>query len=328
MDIDRNRDQRKSYRCVVDETRRQCELKVGSCATPAKLLDESAGGFSVLVNHPHELTLNQTVEIRVVDDWFHARIVHIQEINPTTKGKTDPQDTEPGHRFRLGLRRLGNAELPDQSAISRLADALRFRPGQRQSSGTMSMIIFGVLLAVVAVAVPLGIISTGWRIRLPKNPQPLKQNVQKNDSAAKSKSPSGTPPPHAAPSPVDAGANRSAFGNDHAFGPNGGRTQAYASLSTLGSERRDSMFHLPGAAPFVLPEVINRLTLTAAQQTQIKQLIETTSKAIRLDWQSQGMQRQELSRRREELLDQARRQVLDLLTDQQRTEWQKLSSEQ
>ena len=45
------RDQRKSFRCTVADTCQRCELKVGSHLLPARLLDESAGGFAVLVDH-------------------------------------------------------------------------------------------------------------------------------------------------------------------------------------------------------------------------------------------------------------------------------------
>jgi mevalonate pyrophosphate decarboxylase len=46
----KGRNRRESFRCAVADTSRDCALNVGSEMQQAKLLDESAGGFAVLVD--------------------------------------------------------------------------------------------------------------------------------------------------------------------------------------------------------------------------------------------------------------------------------------
>ena len=312
MGIDQHRDQRKSYRCAVDPTRQPCELQVGSRAAPAKLLDESAGGFSVLVHHPPELTLNQTARLRKDGNWFNVRVVHIQAIARKTKHnaeasaephvdtETNAEDVESWPSLRLGLRRLGDAELPDQTGVSLLVSTLRFRLSQWKSSGMVQMIVYGVLLAVVIVVIPFGMMNFGRHIQIPKTEGQPKPNIQTTN----------------APSSADAGANQSAFVKGH------------ASASPSGRAPLDSMLDLPGVAPFTLPEVIERLRLTADQQKRIDQLIEAATEALRkLGEQLPGVQRNEISWQREELLDHYRHKALGLLTEQQRAEWKKLTGE-
>lgn len=313
MGIDHYQNQRKSFRCAVDPIRQQCELQIGSCAVPAKLLDESVGGFSVLVHHPPELTSNPTVRLRKDGNWINVHVVRIQEIaqeikhdgesNTEAPVATEPQagDAESGPCFRLGLRRLGDTELPNQTGFSLLAGTLYFQLSQWKSLGTIQMIVCGALLAVIIVAIPFGMITFGRRIRISKTEGRLKPNIQITNT----------------PSSADADPNHSAFIQDHVFATPSGHTS------------HSSLLHLPGAAPFALPEVIDRLQLTADQQKQIKQLIEAATKALRkLGRQLQGSQRQLISRRRAELLDLYYQKALDLLTEQQRAEWNILAGGQ
>ena len=77
----------------------------------------------------------------------------------------------------------------------------------------------------------------------------------------------------------------------------------------------------------MLPDVVKQLELTADQQQRISQLIAMTSQAVRnLDLQMSGRQRQEILSQRTRLLDQAHREALKLLNEQQRAEWEKLTS--
>ena len=152
----RNRDQRKSARCTAGDSGQRCKLKIGSCVVPAKLLDESAGGFSVLVNHLSSVAAKQKAELYRDGVWFDVRIIHVMEVKP--KKVADAADTEEGPWFRLGLRRLGKVAVPGQPKVSLLAGSLSFRLKQCCSSGRMLMVI-GVLLAVVAIVAAVGLVA-------------------------------------------------------------------------------------------------------------------------------------------------------------------------
>jgi hypothetical protein len=77
--------------------------------------------------------------------------------------------------------------------------------------------------------------------------------------------------------------------------------------------------------PLSLPEVVRILQLTTDQQKQIRNLTEQAATAIHdLDKELPGQQRQDITKLREHLLDEARREALELLTKQQREKWDKL----
>jgi hypothetical protein len=73
--------------------------------------------------------------------------------------------------------------------------------------------------------------------------------------------------------------------------------------------------------------VIGRLRLSGAQQRQIRRIIDATTGALRqldLEASREGVQRRDVAGLREELLDKSRRDALDVLTSEQRAQWDKL----
>ena len=151
-----NLDQRQSPRRTVADSGQRCELKIGSCVVPAELLDQSAGGFSVLINHLSSAAAKQKAQLHRNGIWFNVRIIHVREVQP--RKVADAADTEEGPWFRLGLRRLGEVAVPGQPKVSLLAGKLGFRLKQCCPSGGMLMVI-GVFLAVVALAVAVGFVA-------------------------------------------------------------------------------------------------------------------------------------------------------------------------
>ena len=82
---------------------------------------------------------------------------------------------------------------------------------------------------------------------------------------------------------------------------------------------------LPGANPFASEEVAQALGLSGSQQEEIERIIDLSSEAVRQiqqRWPDQT--RQEQDEKRRILLDEARRRVLGLLTEEQRARWQAL----
>jgi hypothetical protein len=75
--------QRNSNRSVAARERSRCELMLGSTLLPAMLLNESQGGFAVLVGGVPSISANQKIKLRCQRGWFDARIVHTGEVVPT-----------------------------------------------------------------------------------------------------------------------------------------------------------------------------------------------------------------------------------------------------
>lgn len=103
------RDQRRSSRHPVPESRQRCEVKINEEVLPAWLVDESTGGFAVLVSNVGTGLINQKIELHTDGIFFDVRVAHVTEVIPriSVSGK--------GPWFRLGLRRLNEIE-PVESA--------------------------------------------------------------------------------------------------------------------------------------------------------------------------------------------------------------------
>jgi hypothetical protein len=94
------RDDRKSYRYPMPKARQSCELKVGDDLLPAVLLDESKGGFAILIDRLNGLKSGKKAELHTDMGWFKVRIVYI-------KSAERPAYSDPSSDcwFRLGLRK-------------------------------------------------------------------------------------------------------------------------------------------------------------------------------------------------------------------------------
>jgi hypothetical protein len=327
-------EQRTSFRCTVADTRRHCELIVGADVLPAQLLDESAGGFSVLVDRLDGLGIDQEAELRTDSGWFAVRVVYVTEVAlPDADGATADQQT-PG--FRLGLLRRSETALPDQSTLSILAERMRFHlPQWRMLSGAGTAI--GVLLAVALVVVPMVLDGVRWHTP----PSTAKRSSPGNKGGAESVTSYGPPilrsmqsaenvsPFAGSPAESRDGGSAPAAG-DTAFGVDSGRVRTSAQSSSLSwQELQKTVRRLSGATSLALPQVVAELRLTADQQARIARVIETTSQAMRdIERELPGQQRQDISELRTQLQDHARQQALELLTSQQRARWEKLTGEQ
>jgi len=282
----KSQDQRQSYRIPVTTVRRGCELTVGDQTLSARLLDQSAGGFAVLVDRLAGLDVDHMAQLATDSGSYSVRVVHIAEL-PGADSLSGGVKTI----YRLGLSREGEA-IPDLQPSTRwFAPSLLFRSGPSNPSGGL-MLVLGGLLAVGAVAVALWLTGTGWSV----------------DSLVD-------------PNAMDSGPSiRSYFQND------GRATKQPARSSKRSEPLQDESFRrLPGATAMTLPAVADRLELSDAQREKIQTLIDETAEAIRdLGQQSRGLPRGEIARQRAELLDRSRQEALKQLNEQQRAAWEEL----
>jgi len=86
------------------------------------------------------------------------------------------------------------------------------------------------------------------------------------------------------------------------------------------------ILRLPGVEPFLNPKVAKKLDLTPSQMGVFGRLNKTTQQALadlEKYWESDG--RLELAQRQNVLLEAARREALQVLTDQQRQTWEAMA---
>ncbi len=310
-------EQRESFRCPAPGSRRFCELKIGSNLLPATLGDESAGGFSVLVNHPPGLSADQTAELHTDAGWFEVRVVHIAPVVPSKGNDATTAETR-GQWFRLSLIRLGETRAPLPPRVSWFGGDLRVRLNQWcPSSWTIAVV--GVLFTVAVVAASLALMGVPWPAGGWDGKRILRWGAASVPPRPSPSAP-GSPwllsnEPLFSDGSADAGSVPSVFGGD-------------TSLPMSREQMRDAVRNLPGATALAIPEVVRELQLTIGQQERIHQLIEATSQAVHyLETRSQGQQRQETVRQRKQLLDEARREAIQWLTAEQRARWDQLIGE-
>jgi hypothetical protein len=322
--------QRQSFRCPVVDSRQECALEVGASTVPGRLLDESAGGFLVLFDRPPGVGVDQTATLRTDSGQFDVRVTRVMEEEaPEGCGVQDSTEA-PGPWFRLGLCRLGEAS-PPPPPISVFAENLRCRLQQWCPSGGPSSVPVAFLV-VAAVVVPLGLGALIWHVGKTENVfrQPGVNPWSKSASWYDNLSAAGSPPPAvpresgAGPGWADLDRIRPAFGG-------GDQSERPRNPAPNNGEKalRESVRRLSGTAALLLPTVAAKLQLTDQQRAAIRQIETATAAAVRqlsLDAGLQGASRRELAERRDELLAESQRKALELLTDQQRAEWQKLAA--
>jgi hypothetical protein len=92
----------------------------------------------------------------------------------------------------------------------------------------------------------------------------------------------------------------------------------------------ESIQRTPGASALILPDVKKELGLSDDQIEEIRQLMDTMSKAIRqldLDAPSAGLSRGQLSDLRNQMQQETRGKAIKLLTPEQQQKWEKLNAE-
>ncbi len=301
-----NQNRRESCRFLVVDTLQRCELQVGEELLSARMLDESAGGFAVLVEHLAGLSVDQTAHLHTAAGWFKVRVANLTEIEPSEDDATVEAETS-GPWFRLGLQRLGEAPPPEPPAVSPLSGIFRLRGGRWRPPHEVPWVL-GVCLAVSVVAIPAVVITALWYAGHTRG----KWLPQKVDALPARL----TPGQWAEQVLPDDG--RLPFNFD-------GAPKSMQSLSLSGQRLANTLRRLPGATPLELPEVADLLELTADQRKKIADIVESAFQAMRdLDNTLAGGQRQHIAEYRDQLHEDALREALGLLTAEQRSRWDEL----
>ncbi len=97
---------RKSPRYPVPEARQACELRVGADLLPALLIDESSGGFAILISDLEGLKPGKRIRLHTDMGWYKVRVVYVNRAAHPTHSDPDCECW-----FRLGLRKARSFRL-------------------------------------------------------------------------------------------------------------------------------------------------------------------------------------------------------------------------
>jgi hypothetical protein len=157
----RPEEQRISARYPVSKEHQGCEIKVNAERIPGKLLDESMGGFAVLVKWPKEAASDakpQSIEIKTYFGWFRAQIIHVSEVQPSAKDLADLTSATANFSgketrwCRLGLRRVGQVAKTD-TELAEVEAMEANMPSAMQPSSYFGRIFLGVNLALLIATI-------------------------------------------------------------------------------------------------------------------------------------------------------------------------------
>jgi len=315
-------------------------LKIHETLFPAILLDESAGGFSVLICNPPDLNAEEVILLQADMAWYKVRVVHVAAADPPEDGEDNPCENEelaPQVSWRrLGLLRLGEVGAPEPPPVSWFSRSLlgKYLPslegagvkfqgklalggkGRRWAMGRQSAFL-GVVLAVLIVFTPIlffgsvkgyGIAGRWDSVEIP----------QWKNYASGLKTPYHPKRNPAPPSSSHADSSHPGFSQPPPQGDSQVRNDVSATIRRL---------HSPTV--LTVPEVVNYLQLSDAQQEQIRRIIQAASEKMRaLDASSRNLPRSELKQLRKQMIDDAMREALELLDENQRAEWEKIAANQ
>ncbi len=253
---------------------------------------------------------------------------------PAVAEASAAQPEEPMAVWRLGLERLGEVLPPAPSPINWRVIASLI-PLPRLMVRNIPLFIGGITLAVAVIAGPLFLV-----LHWPKQLRWTSRASSVDSGYKPSGGPSSFSPTHtdgkqppspnyATPDPRLPIAELAAQ-----LGRATGDRAQETLLPDVGATRGDDPAHigrllarLPGATPFELPQVADKLGLTAEQRSQIRRIVNDCARTIEaLEQQAAGASRQHIARYRQAILDKARAEALQLLTPEQMAQWKQLAT--
>ena len=104
-------EQRSSYRCAVSGSRRHGRLTIGDRELAVEILNESASGFSVVLDEASDCAVGVVGILKSAAGWAEVEIKNLQLLGPAASEES--ADAEPKPRTRLGLLRLRTLEESD-----------------------------------------------------------------------------------------------------------------------------------------------------------------------------------------------------------------------
>ena len=303
-------EQRKAFRCAVSGPKKQVHLRIGQQVVEGTLHDQSAGGFAVDVVERPPVEVDDVIHMALDATLFEVRVARIAQLE--SKGFAGVRD---GARFRIGLQRLRELAVAPMVRPQQPGGAPTFDTSilRRHTGG----IVLALALAATVVLAPL--VGLRWVQQRGDSLGGAMERLLERWTERAERIPASASRVPAWPSTPP---------RSNASGPP--PTVADQSWATVPEQSKVAqLLRLPGASPFLTPELVQRLHLTEAQQQRIAQIVEqTTQQLAELDERSYALSRQAQSQQAELLLQQARHQAEALLTDEQRKQLEELLANQ
>jgi hypothetical protein len=151
---------RKSVRCTVTKARQYSTLIVGERKYPVQLIDESLGGYAVLINGFPGMRVGDVARLQT--DWglFEVRLARIARVESPLDNES-PKAGEPGSWHRLGLCRMGEALPPPPKTASVFSERSSLYRGPWNSSGGV-LLASGLIIVLLITGFSLGILKIHW----------------------------------------------------------------------------------------------------------------------------------------------------------------------
>ena len=283
----------RSFDRPVSPAQPNCLLTIGSQRLTAILADERETGLHVLIQGSPLFWVEDTGVLQTSEGEIAVRVSNIVRMET---GEDDFSSSMPG--FRIGLACLTQAELKLRPPTPPIP--VRKAPRKLHWLRPLSRVRISVggLIGVALIVTPLVFVAAAWQ-----------HHVHQTDG-------------------VDSPAAVAAAHDGPISTPTIERQLAVPTGYTVPTvpEPSAEILQLPGVEPFLKPEVVKKLELTPSQTGAFGRLDKTTQEALQdLEkyWESTG--RLELARRRNVLLEAARQEALQLLTDQQRRQWEAMT---
>ena len=284
-------DQRNSYRCPVDENRQRGVLSRGNTQWPVRVIDESAGGFAVLLEGYVELPAGEVLLLEKDAAKVEVLVAHCRRQQDGTK---------------VGLQRM--AELPDPTQLQQETppfrwDIFRLRYERPIAGASLTFPLVWLLLAAAFV---------GWTF-VPKLLAPASGNRDRRppqrSAAASSLAKSETPPQSGQ---TGKRASEPASGRS----TKGRRPSARETLpfDQVAASTLDRLLSLGSA------KTEQRLGLTAQQRRALQSILSKSTQELAEAYHHAGDDYSEWLNRSQVILEQSQTRAFAVLTEEQRLE--------
>jgi len=130
-------ERRASFRCPANGPRRAGRLRIGKRELAVEVLDESAGGYSIVCEQELDCEVGQSLLVRIESNWSKVRIMNLQQ--------------EDGHT-RLGLLRLKDLEASEVDSHARVKLSIDGLAQLARALSPMGRVVAGVVVLLVGGA--------------------------------------------------------------------------------------------------------------------------------------------------------------------------------
>ena len=241
---------RQSHRFVVSDAIQGELVLADRSRWPVRLLDQSAGGFSVVTDGSTPVSQGDTIQLQTDSFCSEVRVAYTKQMEHR-KGDADPSVP----RIRLGLQRMRDVAVPpDKDATDeRWSTGHRSRPANQRSQ---------ILLLLGVIAIPILSILVVCTLLSIRSLRSTFVNSPTYEADLSEHSPS-----------------RLRIASDATDAPAGSSSTTPAGGAAVES-RPEDLKYLPGATPFVTAGVIRDLQLSDAQLAKIRQILDYTDRLI------------------------------------------------